>query len=280
MRNLTPYTKKSFDFFCSVVSTKKNSKQDPDYKNRVSNYKEFVQDKFEKYDSTFEKNSLVDLDNSEIEGVPKKDLLKLYSYKNSKIQKLKIDVTTLENSRLINTCQNCTISEVNTFDHFVDKDSFPEFSVHPKNLFPSCSVCNSLKGSVWKKEGEMLFLNLYLDQLPLIQYLYVEINISNNVIDTNYYLKSNSEIEHAFFKRLENHYRKLNLFNRFKINSHDIITSLEYCIQEQIKKISLKDCIEVIEESCKAEMKYFGRNYWPLILKMELISNNEFLSKF
>jgi len=45
------------------------------------------------------------------------------------------------------TCFLCSISEVSSLDHYLPKELFPHFSILPQNLIPSCSKCNSLKGT-------------------------------------------------------------------------------------------------------------------------------------
>lgn len=39
-------------------------------------------------------------------------------------------------------CPYCTIVQVQTLDHYLSKDEFPEFAVLTKNLVPSCHTCN------------------------------------------------------------------------------------------------------------------------------------------
>ena len=162
MNNLKNSTINAITFFDDVVNLKKNTKSDPTYKVRVNLLRNDIQNKFNEYDTLFVKNNLVTINPFGYTNQDKVDLLKLYSYQSKIIQKLKNSITTTEHNRIINTCQNCTISEVNSFDHIIPKNEFPEFSVNPKNLFPSCTICNGYKSEVWRHNGTNLFLNLYL----------------------------------------------------------------------------------------------------------------------
>src|SRR5699024_1602345 len=235
MRKLNPYNKGSFEFYKEVVDSKRNSAQDPDYKERLENHEEAVEGSFENYDEGFANDDLISLVNHGFANGDKDDLLRLYSYKNKKIQELKIAVTTTERNRLLNTCQNCTIGEVNSFDHFVSKDEFPEFAVQPKNLFPSCSKCNSYKGQEWREHGQITYLNLYLDDLPEEQYLFVNIEvIDNDVVTTEFYLDNPNGIDPVLYERIQNHYRNLHLCHRFKENADSVITELENVIRSSI----------------------------------------------
>ena len=278
MRRLKPYNNDSFEFHKEVLNSKKNSPQDPHYKNRLETQENTLADKFVEYDDSFSSNDLVSLANYGFDGRDKTDLIKLYSYKSKKIQKLKISVTTIERNRILSTCQNCTISEVNSLDHFVNKKEFPEFSVHPKNLFPSCTKCNSYKGQEWRDHGQVTCLNLYLDELPDEQYLFVNINVVNNdVITTRFYLENPNGVDPIFFGRIQNHYNKLHLCERFQENADTIITSLENTIKTYSDKLPLEDIIELVISNSERDMKHYGYNYWKSILEISLVNNDDFI---
>lgn len=278
MRKLNSHNGDSFEFYKDVVASKKNSPQDPTYKDRLQNHEATVSGQFEDYDDGFDTGDLASLINYGFAGQDKKDLIKLYSYKSKKMQELKIAVTTTERNRLLSTCQNCTISEVNSFDHFINKDEFPEFSVHPKNLFPSCTKCNSYKGEEWREYGKIKYLNLYLDELPEEQYLFVDVNVINgDVVTTDFYLDNPNGIDPVFFSRIENHYGNLYLCNRFKENADSVITSLENTISTHVGGLSLEDIIDLIVKKSKKDMAYYGYNYWKSILEIALINNDNFI---
>lgn len=278
MRNLEPYNEDSFEFYESVVASKRNSQQDPDYKERLQGYGAAISDQFEEYDQRFENDNLVGLANYGFAGNDKEDLLRLYSYKGALMQRLKINVTTTQHNRIMNTCQNCTISEVNSFDHFVNKDEFPEFSVHPKNLFPSCAICNSYKGEIWRENETIQYLNLYLDQLPEEQYLFVDITVNGGTVEADFSLDNRYGIDPIFFERVQNHYQRLHLCNRFRENSHSVIAPLENVIKSYVDVLSVEEVVDLVIESAERNMDYFGFNYWKSILEIELVSSDDFLN--
>lgn len=278
MRNLKPYQENSEGFYDKIIASKNISSKDPDYKIRLSANKKTISKQFEIYDDNFTKNKLEFLENHSFNDDESIDLIKLYSYRNKHIQKLKINVTTLQNNRIFNTCQNCTINEINTFDHFVNKSEFPEFSVHPKNLHPSCSVCNSYKGKNWREDSKILFLNLYLDNLPKEQYLFVDINIEDDVISPHFYINNSNKISADLFLKIYNHYEKLHLCKRFQDNSDTVITSLENTLKTYSNKLSLSDLTDLVIETSNRNIETYGSNYWKSILEIELIKNKEFLN--
>lgn len=278
MRKLNSYNDDTFEFYKEVVASKKNSKQDNDYKERLAGFQDTVENQFEHYDDSFGNNDLVGLASHGYIDGDKADLLRLYSYKGKNIQKLKVAVTTTARNRILSTCQNCTIGEVNSFDHFVNKEEFPEFSVHPNNLFPSCTKCNSYKGQEWREHGQVTYLNLYLDNLPEDQYLFVDINVEDNdVILTEFYVENLNGINPVFFERIQNHYSNLHLCQRFQENADTVITSLENTVRTYADKLPLEDIIELVIENSERDLIYYGYNYWKSILVIALMRNDDFI---
>jgi 5-methylcytosine-specific restriction endonuclease McrA len=279
MKNLKPYKYDAFEFHKKVVSKKRNSKKDPDFVSRVVSLNDTIEEQYKIFYEKFIQNELEKINNKSFSRVEKETLIKLYSFKSKVIQELKINLTTDERNRIINTCQNCTISEVNSFDHFIPKDEFAEFVVNPLNLFPSCTTCNSLKSSVWRKNNKRLFLNLYLDQLPKEQYLFVDIKFSGEDIDLTYNLKNNYGIDSTIFELIVNHYNKLNLLQRFKENSDAIVSEFEISIKSYMKRLSIGEIKQTIIEKNEDYKKVYGYNYWKSILEMSLINNDEFINR-
>lgn len=278
MKNLKPYTECSNTFLDNVLNSKKNSTKDPNYKNRVEILKPNVKNKFTTYDAEHKDNNLASLTAHGYSGQDKADLLKLYKYDNSVIQKLNEKVTTLEGDRILNTCQNCTINEINSLDHIVPKDEFPEFSVNPRNLFPSCTKCNGHKNVIWRENNKSLFLNLYLDDLPEEQYLFCNPTFDDDKITLQFTVENRFNIEQSLFELIYNHYTRLHLPKRFKKNSHDTIYELNKEIKKYKDKIDKEELIKTIKEDVLEEKKYYGFNYWKSIIKETLINDATYLA--
>lgn len=280
MKNIIFYDKDTFKFHKDVISKKKNSKKDPTYKTRVSAFNNEIESQYKEFDKKFVKDQLEDLKSLVFSESEKETLHKLYSYKSKILQKLKIQLTTDEKKRIVNTCQNCTVGEINSFDHFIPKEEFAEYVVNPKNLFPSCTKCNSLKSTAWKKDNKRIFLNLYLDKLPKEQYLFVDTIVNADELDLRYHLENKYSIDSELFDLIENHYKKLQLFQRFKENSDQVISELEISIKAYLSKLSIEDIKKTIIEECRATQQVFGHNYWKSILKLALINDPNYINRF
>ena len=277
MKNLKPYDLPSIGFYEELVLTKKNSVKNPDFKTRLVSYKANIGLNFTQYDTYYVDNNLTSMIPSDFNAQQKTDILSLYSYSNSAISKLKIKLTTSEYNRVENTCQNCTIGEVSSFDHYLPKDEFPEFSVHPKNLIPSCSKCNGKKSINWRNGLNSLFLNLYLDVLPDIQYLFV---VVDQTLDFTFIIENRNHINTDLFSIIESHFVKLDLTKRFKENSNKVVSELINSINSTKNKLPRAEIINSVIETENSNKVLYGSSYWQSVLKIALVQNNEFMDSF
>jgi hypothetical protein len=280
MKNLKSYQDDSFEFHKEVLNSKYITKRDPKYKERIAAIDNDIKKQFDQYNQHFNSNSLELLNNYGYDTTSKDDLIALYSYSSKNMQALKIKLTTDESNRVINTCQNCTIGEISSFDHILPKEEFAEFSVNPKNLFPSCFICNGHKSVVWRKDGKCVFLNLYLDQLPPIQYLFVKVKLEANNIRTKFYIENRNRIDTDLYEKIFNHYNKLNLCQRYDENIDNVITPLISSINASKTILSVDEIIKLAVETSTRNKVAYGFNYWKSILEIELVNNEYFINQY
>jgi len=276
MRNLNPYDGNTTDFFDDVVAARRPSDKDPNFVTRVVTYRPGIVTAYTAYNSHIAAQSLMTAVAVGYVNPTKEDLIELYKYKAKIFQKLKYELTTDENNRLINTCQNCTINEVNSFDHILPKDEFPEFAVNPKNLFPSCTQCNGYKSHVWRNGADALFLNLFLDVLPTEQYLFANVNVAGNELEIEYYLENRNGLDPALFRLIQSHYNRLHLLERFSDNCEDGIIELINSISAIKNKLSREEIREVTISKARMDLNKFGHNYWKAITDIALINSDDF----
>jgi 5-methylcytosine-specific restriction endonuclease McrA len=278
MIKINPYLGNAFDFYCEIEKSVRNSKSRPYLKKELAQLNDNQKLCYSNYDENFDGNILQHLSPFAYSDLSKKDLKKLYSYRKKRIAELRFYLTKHPiNDRKLNTCQNCTINEVDTMDHLVPQEEFAEFAVHPKNLFPCCTACNRKKSKFWRKQdGNRLFLNLYIDSLPQEQYLFVN---TQKTFEPVFTLKNDNNINDDIFDLISSHYTSLNLLQRFSDNSYITISTLVSDVIANAKHSRLEDVRLAIFEKSEAQKKLLGHNHWQLILQESLAANDDFLAQ-
>lgn len=273
MLRLSPYEENSFSFYEEIVNSKHNTKNKPNLKQELAAIANNQSTCFINYDTAFQANTLLNITAQLYSTNDIENLKDLYRYRNQKIQQLKNALTKhpILTEHILNTCQNCTINEADTMDHVLGQSKFPEFSVHPKNLFPCCSVCNKKKSDRYVDEqGSQLFLNLYLDDLPNSQYLHVD--FGNNWLP-RFRLEQPDNVPDNIFNLIESHYQQLDLLNRFSSSSNQIISNLSYTI----KTFGGDGIQEKTEELCQKLAPVLGYNHRQVVLTRALGASEQFI---
>jgi hypothetical protein len=268
MKNIKRYLGDNLTFHKSIVSDSLNKGV---HQNNLLQNEHIIASKYADYKIKFDNNDLLSIDAYGFNGEDKENLLKLYSSKRKSIIELKKKLTTNEFKQRINTCPNCTIETVASLDHFIPKDEFPEFSVNPINLIPCCSTCNSKKTVNWKCDQYLLFINLYSDIIPKMQYLFVDITSKT---EFNFIIKNENNIDIDLYKVIESHYNRLELQQRFKENSDEVISELDIQISSFKDLISDEnELLKVIKNHYSKKEELDGINNWKIVLIKAMLNS-------
>lgn len=175
------------------------------YKGRCHSMVEAHKVYIHSYDVAFGTNKLQNLEGThpKLEAYSKEDMKSLYSYSRTKIAQLRKGVLA-EDGYENSFCPLCEINLVNTMDHFIPQNDYPLFAVHPRNLIPSCMLCNGHKSdSITDGEGNRRFWNAYLDTPPEENYLYCEVEERDGLPHIRFYLQQ-GEIADETFRLIKN----------------------------------------------------------------------------
>lgn len=280
MINLATYQHPSSSFLQAVIDSKRKGRNEvaPYYKDRIILLVPRLIPAYQEYDSAFSQLTLhTVIAKVSFNSLEKADALKLYNYNSKPFTHLKNLIISRPNNYEINTCQYCTINSINTLDHIMPKDDYPEFAVHPKNLIPACSQCNSYKTNKWLNGGIFEFLNPYFHYLPLQQFLFANINYTNNTFEVSFYLSNpNNTIDAALFSIIQNHYRNLHLLERFKSKANEIISEFENTIIGNLTRLNLFDALHCARTTVQLEQARLGFNHFEAIIKLELCNGVAF----
>ncbi|MBP9741878.1 MAG: HNH endonuclease [Burkholderiales bacterium] len=270
MKNLKQYNESSIDFYNLVVCSKRN----PHLKQRLSLLTQLIKISFEDYDNKFANNNLRQLKKTNSQNCSKSDFDELYKFRSKPFQDFLINLRSIQEVTIANTCQYCTINSHHTLDHFLPKSDYWEYIAHPKNLIPSCSDCNSRRGY----EAD-LSLNLYLDQLPELQYLFVDIFLEDEDINFEFYIKNINGINQIIYNKIIYHFKELNLLERMKLSAINHFTEFYNLVINQLRVTDWENIKLTTVRSVYNNKNAYGHNHWKYILQESLINNEVFKIK-
>lgn len=273
MKNLLSYDADAFEMHKKAVNNKNSGTK----KDALISIEGLVGQQYELYLDKFGNKKLFEVGAYGFEKNLSDYLIELYNSDSLVIKEFRKYLRSKQTRNITTTCQYCTINSVNTLDHFIPKEDFPEFSVNPLNLLPCCPECNSKKHTFCFEGNDSLFLNLYFDELPEKEYLKADFDFTDDIPMVTFSLHNPENIEEPLFKTISNHYRKLNLLERMRAASEDKITDIIISIEESF---SLNNDIEFLKRTIiESETKYkkaYGFNHWKSVLKLSLIKYDEF----
>ena len=287
MRKLKQIDEGDLAFIKKVIDSSKKRKsedgvpEEKTYKGRcrtlVSHHEEYIK----KYDEAFENNKLELLENThpELSLDEQKELQGLYSYSRKDIANLRKEVLT-EDGYEINFCPLCEVNLANTLDHFIPQTNYPLFAVHPRNLIPSCSLCNGHKSdNITDETGKRKFWNAYLDMPPKEEYLFCDV-IERHGLPWVKFRIEQGKIDDETFRLIKNTMDDTGqkMFSVYEqVEGKFIYDLMKQCIR-QIKKCgdksSFDECIKVIKEDIVSN---FIPNRCEDVVKLALIDSPIFL---
>ncbi len=271
MRNLTPFSDQSFPVFENAV----NRKIDLVSRNALQMAFPTMRIRFAEYDQQFIANTLEMIAVDGVHSGIRVNLLGMYSYNNEAVSGLRRNLEQLQPKTIRYTCQYCTLETAEEMDHVVGQAEFPEFTLHPKNLIPACSKCNRNKGQYWRVNNVRNILNLYLDTLPQIQYLFLDVYIDQfNDLDFSFRLNRDPTISEGLWSLLQRHFTKLDLLQRMKKEAIKNLTEFQVRIRNQVAVgQSVLDITQVTLSTAADIRLNYGANYWKAVFEESLVNS-------
>ncbi|RYF06236.1 MAG: HNH endonuclease [Oxalobacteraceae bacterium] len=176
-------------------------------------------------------------------------------------------------------CPFCGISESSTLDHYLPKEQYPEFSVFPKNLVPSCAVCNTRKRDRILDEGTdvRLFLHPCFDTIPVLEFLIVRTRMEQDALVLSYRLTRPIGMAARTFQHLQSHFGQLGLADRYRLMGLEHLGGQYPALRRAYGAAENADRVaeKLLEEAQDFE-DVSGPNYWLAKLYRALAANDDF----
>lgn len=216
MKNLIPLDGDPFNYFELIRQSKLSTASEQLEQIRLT-----IKDRYDDYKALTDPNQLEKLSpNNGFTDAQEEALWQCYDVKTKELIALKSKIKENQVGSLGAKCQYCGISAPDSFDHYLPKSVFPEYSVCSYNLIPCCPKCNLDKLDYWidTKSGNRLIINFYYDRLPLEQYLFVELkyDATKHLFSALFVLDNRFGIDQNLFEIIFKHYEKLSLIRRFE----------------------------------------------------------------
>lgn len=237
---------------------------------------EFVEERYEALAESVADDTLSEME-IDARSTPLKAILRAcYDGSTEPLRDLKKAIVAVQPTRLMKYCPMCGITLHSTFDHYLPAVKFPEFAVHPLNLVPCCSKCNSTKDDDWlSATGARQYLHAYSDELPNRQFVTVNLHEQHGVagVGATFSLVRPHGVGAGTWQLVKSHFDRLHLIDRYDEHGNDEIAEI------------LADCRTYIETGGHGAREFlaglandrrsvYGRNHWRAVL-MEALSTHE-----
>jgi 5-methylcytosine-specific restriction endonuclease McrA len=108
-------------------------------------------------------------------------------------------------------CPLCGDRDVKTLDHYLPKTYFPELSVFPANLIPSCSDCNKIKGTNYATAHEQQTFHPYFDDWSTTKLLRSIVSVDVGSVSVSFDIFAPPGCRAETISRAEAHFTQFDL---------------------------------------------------------------------
>lgn len=269
----TPYRKYPEDYI-NVVSNMNRG----DRKDILLSMQGLVGSRYDEYKRSFDSSRIFSLATVGFSSDESKHLKSMYTSGNATLTKIKQHILDIQDADWKNLCAYCGIEYFGSYDHYLPKDFFPEYSIFAINLIRCCNQCNTKKSTYWKDVRGRGVINPYLDDLSSIEFLLCTITYSRGVPVASFsLLETGSDFLDDLISK---HFERLDLLKRYQGQSNTEIST----IRDDLDSYSPEHTPELLRNILKArydrEVVRFGRSYWRCAIRKALYESDDFIDDF
>lgn len=258
------------------------SKQEP-RKTRLKNLKVTIENCYTSYINNF--NTILLYNSPLLSDEEKGDLKHCYNNKTIRLNTLKTDIKN-QTIKIFKEklCPYCLVNTPTTYDHYLPKEEYPEFSILPNNLIMACTECNQKKNDYWKYNNNQsrAILHFYHDIIPDTQFLFANLTyIKGNVPIIKY--STNYNLLPTYIRPIiEGHFNRLDLLAKYSDHLDHVLTELMDRRAEEgyFRSLTTPQIISLLQNISIQLKNRLGNNYWKAIAYDAIIRNQQFLDDF
>jgi len=170
------------------------------------------------------------------------------------------------------TCPQCRISEAFELDHFLPKESYPEFSIYSQNLVPSCGRCNSLKGA----DDSARYLHAYYDEVPRRRFLNASVQLRPGNVWVSFTVDV-TKIDAPLAEKIANQFTKLQLGERYSMQASEKLSSYAPSLERTFAAAGVAGVKADLRALLRTTMNN-GVNYWEVVFLIALLTAQDYLN--
>jgi 5-methylcytosine-specific restriction endonuclease McrA len=167
-------------------------------------------------------------------AVTKKELKDVYSsHMVSKSKPARVIYDLLLSRAPLGKCPFCGVGQASTLDHYLPKAKYPQLSVVPFNLVPSCKDCNTGKSAGVATTEETQCLHPYFDgqSFEEDQWLFAEV-VTTSPLSIRYFVMAPKHWDDISKKRVESHFSDFGLAKRYSIEAANELANQKYFLED------------------------------------------------
>lgn len=208
-------------------------------------------------------------------SVTKKELKDLYSSHmvgRSKPARAVYDSLLLQAP--LGRCPFCGFGHASTLDHYLPKTKYPQFSVLPLNLVPSCKDCNTGKSTAIANVAEGQSLHPYFDHGEFIdaQWLYAEV-IQTTPATVRFFVNAPARWDDISKARVQSHFNDFKLALRYSVEASNQLACLKGTLsyyREQLGSNGVKQHLMIEAQSYACQHS----NSWQTAMFQALVESD------
>lgn len=207
-------------------------------------------------------------------------LLACFDSPTANLNQLLQDIKAAQPPRLLKYCPMCGTTLPQTVDHYAPVVSFPEFAVHPLNLVPCCSKCNSTKHDDWLSvRGARYYLHAFSDPIPTEQFLFAMPHFDAAIVGVGvtFELRRPPNFAQPVWDTIESHFDRLHLIERYNELSNDEIEEQLASCRSHLNAGG-GDARAFLANNVQDLRAAHGVNHWRVVL-MDSLSNMDALER-
>lgn len=161
----------------------------------------------------------------------------------------------------VHRCPYCMLNDPKTWDHYMPKDDFPEYSILHENLLYVCYGCNQRKSNNFSPD-KLIYCHPYFTVDINCATLHCDVSVAEGRLSIDYYGAGNEGHEEEG-NIVQEHLKRLGLIDRFKIEAASTVADLISELHQNFPKGVAKDSLDrILERRYSDSRNKLGCNAW------------------